>query len=93
MSDDLSGGVVRFPKARRRSWRRDGVIDVADRDKLIWAICPYLRDLEPCRGCPEWENDPDHGLFMRGCRGLAREVLNICQTGHPHRRETSDAQS
>lgn len=85
--------VVRFPKAKAHYWRRDGAIDPADQDKLVWAICPYLRNMKDCRGCPEWEDDPDHGPVKRMCRGIAQEVVNICQTGDPWRRmreESSD---
>lgn len=83
MSDDK---IVRLPVAREHRWHRDGNIDIADTDKLAWAICPYLRNLDPCKGCPHEEHDHVHGAFHRGCRMMAEEVINICQTGHPHRK-------
>jgi len=78
--------IVRFPKARIHSWRKDGNIPVDDMNRLAWAICPYLRDQEPCDGCPRWEDDEAHGPFARGCRLMAEEVVNICQTGNPWRK-------
>jgi hypothetical protein len=46
-------------------------------DRQVWGVCPYLRNLERCEGCPEWEDDPDHGPCKRGCRGLAEVVCRI----------------
>ena len=61
-------------------------INTADHDAIVHAICPYLRNLEDCKGCPEWLDDERHGQVQRGCYALAEEVMNICQTGHPHRK-------
>ena len=83
MCDDK---IVRLPVVKEHRWRRDGNIDVTDIDKLAWAICPYLRDHQSCKGCPREETDEDHGPFVRACRLLAEEVINICQTGNPWRK-------
>jgi len=67
-------------------WHRGENIDVGDTETLIRVICPYLRDLKECERCPVSENDKNHGPYTRGCRLLAEEVINICQTGNPWRR-------
>lgn len=46
-------------------------------DRQVWAVCPYLRNLERCSGCPSVEVDPHHGEVKRGCRGLAEEACRI----------------
>lgn len=46
-------------------------------DRQVWGVCPYLRKLERCAGCPAWEDDNDHGPVKRGCRALAEEVCRI----------------
>lgn len=86
MDDDIGGEVIWFPRAKEHYWHRDGAIDLADIDKLIWAVCPYLRDLKPCGGCPAKEEFGNGRVGVRACRSLAQEAINICQTGHPHRK-------
>lgn len=78
MSDDIA-------KAVRGDWRKGIALDISDKDAIVHAICSYLRDLKPCKNCPEWTEDPDYGPVAPGCYVLAEEVMNICQTGHPHR--------
>jgi hypothetical protein len=46
-------------------------------DRQVWGVCPYLRNLERCAGCPEWEKDEDGEDVKIGCRGLAEEVCRI----------------
>jgi len=48
-------------------------------DLMVWALCPYLRGLERCKGCPDWEasDDPKAEKMKRGCRGLAEEACRI----------------
>lgn len=67
-------------------WRRGIALDTTDKDAIVHAICRYLRALKDCEFCPEWEADPNYGQVSRGCYQLAEEVMNICQTGHPHRK-------
>lgn len=76
---------------RHHSWWKDGNIDLADKDTLVWAVCRYLRVRLPdgqdeCKFCPDWEDDKIHGPRKAGCRLMAEEVINICQTGNPWRK-------
>jgi hypothetical protein len=48
-------------------------------DRQVWGVCPYLRDLERCMGCPAWEDDADGEQVKRLCRGLAEEVCRIVE--------------
>lgn len=51
-------------------------------DKQVWAVCPYLRDHERCKGCPEWEETLVGGEVAqtkRMCRALAEEVCRIVE--------------
>lgn len=59
-------------------------------DRAVWAVCPYLRRLERCRGCPRWEAMPPHGTGKRGCRGLAEEAVRYAMAGMA-RQPTPDA--
>lgn len=68
-----------------RAWRIGLPLNIGDKNSIIHAMCPYLRNFRPCKNCPEWEEDERHGKIKRGCYGVAEEVMNICQTGHPHR--------
>lgn len=62
-------------------------IDITDQTAIVHAICPYLRRrLDDCKKCPEWEEFGRLGKAQRACYSLAQEVMNICQTGHPHRK-------
>lgn len=55
-------------------------------DEMVWEVCPYLRDLEPCRGCPRWEDRGDGRPVMRACFALASEVCRIVfALDQPHR--------
>lgn len=60
-------------------------------DELIWRICPYVRGNgdDKCDRCPRWEQHKRFGQVQRGCRALAEEVVNICQTGNPWRKDGS----
>lgn len=56
--------------------------------ELVWAVCRYMayRDpAQPCRRCPAWEHDDKHGFVGRACYAMAREVVNIVQTGNAWR--------
>ena len=66
-------------------------VDPSNRDAVIHVICPYLRNYEKCRECPEWEIDEVHGPLKQGCYFAAQEVMNICQTGNPWRKKPHDA--
>ena len=46
-------------------------------DRQVWALCPYLRKLERCMGCPDWEEDGPRGKVKRGCRALAEEACRV----------------
>lgn len=76
--------ITPFPKLfRRRSelkpreiWDQAGQVT----DLMAWEVCPYLRDLEACNGCPEYETESFDGetfTSKRGCRGLAEEACRI----------------
>lgn len=54
-------------------------------DELVWRICPYLRPGNGCKHCPEWKDLGHHGMGSPGCYLLAREVINIAQTGNEWR--------
>ncbi len=45
-------------------------------DRQVWGVCPYLRNLEKCKGCPPWE-DSRRGKVKRGCRALAEEACRV----------------
>jgi hypothetical protein len=49
----------------------------APTDLMAWAVCPYLRDLQECQSCPEWDEDKDYGKCKRGCRALAEEACRV----------------
>lgn len=51
----------------------------APTDKQVWAICPYLRNLERCKGCPRSEQDENYGEVTRGCRALAEEACRVVE--------------
>lgn len=46
-------------------------------DLMAWEVCPYLRNLEPCHGCPAEEESENYGKGKRGCRGLAEEACRV----------------
>lgn len=72
-------------RERRMAWRNGNSISIDDHSSIVHAICPYLRDFKPCEECPKWQTDEKYGKVTKGCYVLANEVMNICQTGHPHR--------
>lgn len=45
-------------------------------DLMVWAVCPYLRDGERCKGCPD-HYMRDGKKMHHGCRMMAAEV---CRT-------------
>lgn len=71
--------VTRLPVAYRRRrtvsgkevWGTD-----EPSDAMVWEVCPYLRNLEPCQQCPRWK-DSAYGLEQCGCFGLAAEACRI----------------
>lgn len=44
---------------------------------MVWAVCPYLRNINTCRRCPEWEKDKNYGKVKRGCRAMAEEACRV----------------
>ncbi len=50
-------------------------------DRQVWGVCPYLKNLEKCKGCPPWERNDDPAWetdkFKRGCRALAEEACRV----------------
>lgn len=50
-------------------------------DRQVWGVCPYLRTLDKCAGCPSWERNDDpkwkSAKFKRGCRALAEEACRV----------------
>jgi len=60
-------------------------LDIKNQDEVVHAVCPYLR-LGDCKGCAEVEQHPRWGPITMACYAMAQEVMNICQTGHPHRK-------
>jgi hypothetical protein len=45
-------------------------------EEMVWALCPYTRGvMHSCHHCPEWEDDPEHGEYSRGCYVLAKEAV------------------
>lgn len=75
-------------RAVRGDWRQRIALDIKDKDAIVHAICPYLRDLKDCKFCPEWTTDHPFKTgepLKSGCYMVAEEAMNICQTGHPHR--------
>lgn len=85
------GEVTEFPPIPRHphSFKRDGDVDVSDMDKLCWIACAYFDMAKGgnwnCKQCPEMIDDPQHGPVYPGCRLIAQELVNICQTGNPWR--------
>lgn len=76
MGEIVDGKIEkRFPRTVRGEevWAQD-----KPPNEMVWAICPYIRaNLERCRHCPEWEEDPDHGTIQKGCYTLAAEACRI----------------
>lgn len=63
--------------------------DEAD-PKLVWRVCPYIRD-EDCNHCSPTYTVRDIEGCVRACYALASEVVNIVQTGNERRkRETTN---
>jgi len=47
-------------------------------DRQVWAVCPYLRNLERCAGCSSSEYDGHiEQDVTRGCRALAEEACRV----------------
>ncbi len=47
-------------------------------DRQVWALCPYLRNLDRCKGCPAYEYDGHiEQDVKRGCRALAEEACRV----------------
>ena len=57
-------------------------------DRQVWSVCPYLRNLEPCKRCPSSEYDENYGDdIIRGCRALATEACRVVMATQPGPRE------
>lgn len=72
--------VTKFPgKFQRAVQLRGDEIWAAPKptDFMVWEVCPYLRNLEPCQGCAEWEEDERFGTVKVGCRALAEEACRV----------------
>ncbi len=59
--------------------------------ELVWRICPYVKNDE-CSRCPPTETFRGRPNCTRACYLLAREVVNIVQTGDPHRKVNTNVQ-
>ncbi len=49
-------------------------------EAMAWEVCPYLRNLEACEGCPEYDTEIFDGEKIsskRGCRALAEEACRV----------------
>lgn len=49
-------------------------------DQQVWGVCPYLRNFEKCKGCPEygiWRGEQ----VKDGCRAFAEEACRIVMAG------------
>lgn len=46
-------------------------------DRQVWAVCPYVNQMERCRGCPSREHDETFGEIQRGCRAMAEEACRV----------------
>lgn len=46
-------------------------------EPMVWAICPYTRDQEPCAECPAWEVDGRGERFRRGCYVMAAGACRV----------------
>ena len=71
--------VVDHPSRRARRKRVDiWHPDIPEPpDEMVHEVCAYLRGVLgefKCKGCPRWEDDPDHGKTMRMCYALASEA-------------------
>jgi len=51
--------------------------DVKLQPERVWALCPYLRNLNDCMKCPEREIVPPYGAGQRACYGLAHEACLV----------------
>lgn len=58
----------------------------AKRFNRVHAVCTYLRQ-SPCELCPARVMTP-YGLGIRGCYGLAQEVIDIARRGSPFPKAT-----
>lgn len=47
------------------------------RHARVHVACMYMRNLEDCKQCPEWEEHPTYGRVQRGCYSLANELVEI----------------
>jgi hypothetical protein len=43
-------------------------------DRQVWAVCPYVNQMDRCRGCPSREHDAEFVEIQRGCRAMAEEA-------------------
>lgn len=78
------GNVTTLPTKFRRpsSLTPRQIWDAADgvTELMAWEVCPYLRNLEACEGCPEYETETVDGeqfTSKRGCRALAEEACRV----------------
>lgn len=76
--------VVKFTGEFRRPTELKGreIWDQAEgvTDLMAWEVCPYLRNLAPCQGCPEWQTEEFDGETFTskiGCRALAEEACRV----------------
>lgn len=55
--------------------------------ETVYRVCPFLRDLKPCMRCTTemFDGEP----YTRGCFALAREIVNVVETGNPWRKEAA----
>ena len=86
--------LVAYPKLESEKVMTDKTTEPDP--ELVWRICPYVNDGEgerECSKCPPNETWMGRQNCSRGCYLLAREVVNIVQTGDPHRKVNANAES
>lgn len=70
--------IVTFPRTSRGIPKQVTLDEIRaapePTDRQVWALCPYISRKDRCSGCPKTEEDPEHGLMQRMCRGLAEEA-------------------
>lgn len=74
--------VVRLPiefRRHRKITPREIWASSEPPSEMVWEVCPYTRNCEPCQGCPQWEEDEQHGKLQRGCYGTAAEACRVVE--------------
>ena len=72
--------VVDFPVKRTypRTMTASEMWDSPDpSDQMVWEVCLYLRNCNPCHNCPRYETDEHYGTIMQGCYVMAAEACRV----------------